>query len=53
VLGAHIHVNLGVREWMCLNVRETTCESVCVGCKYTCECGCSWMDVVECARICM
>ena len=29
VLGAHIHVIVGVREWMWLNVRESACESVC------------------------
>jgi hypothetical protein len=28
VLGASIHVNVGVREWMWLNVRESACESV-------------------------
>ena len=27
----NIHVNVGVRERMLLNVRESTCESVCVG----------------------
>ena len=31
VLGATIHVIVGVREWMWLNVRETTCDSVCLG----------------------
>jgi hypothetical protein len=30
VLGAHVHVNVGVRERIWLNVRESTCESVCV-----------------------
>jgi hypothetical protein len=28
-LGANIHVNVGVREWLWLNVRESACESVC------------------------
>jgi hypothetical protein len=41
VLAAHIHVNVGVREWMWLNVCGSTCESVCVGRKYKCECWCS------------
>ena len=30
-LGKCMIVNVVVREWMCLNVRETTCESVCLG----------------------
>jgi hypothetical protein len=30
VLAANINVNVGVREWMCLIVRETTCDSVCL-----------------------
>jgi hypothetical protein len=29
-LAANIHVNVCVREWMCLIVRETTCDSVCL-----------------------
>jgi hypothetical protein len=29
-LGANIHVNVGVREWMWLNVCGSTCESVCL-----------------------
>jgi hypothetical protein len=37
VLGASIHVNVGVREWMWLNVRESACESVC--------------ELFECVRI--
>mgnify|MGYP000261467361 FL=1 len=64
VLGAHIHVNLGVREWMCLNVRETTCESVCLGANIhvnvgvrewmwlnVCGSTCESVCVAECARI--
>jgi hypothetical protein len=31
VLAANIHVNVGVREWSWLNVRESTSEYVCVG----------------------
>ena len=31
VLGASIHVNVSVREWSLLNVREYTYESVCLG----------------------
>ena len=27
---AHIHVNVGVREWIWLSVLESTCESVCL-----------------------
>ena len=38
-LGANIHVNVGVRELMCLNLRESACESVC--------------DLFECVRIYM
>ena len=30
VLGANIHVNVGVRGWMWLNVRESASESVCL-----------------------
>jgi hypothetical protein len=37
VLGANIHVNVGVREWLWLNVRESACESVC--------------ELFECVRI--
>jgi hypothetical protein len=42
VLGAHIHVNVGVREWMWLNVSESACESVCGldVCESTCESVC-------------
>ncbi len=34
---AHIHVNVGVREWSWLSVLESTCESVC--------------ELFECVRI--
>jgi hypothetical protein len=30
-LGSNIHVDVGVREWIWLNVRESTCESVLSG----------------------
>jgi hypothetical protein len=30
-VGAHLHVNVGVREWIWLSVLESTCESVCLG----------------------
>ena len=29
-LAANIHVSVCVREWMCLNVCGSTCESVCL-----------------------
>ena len=67
VLGANIHVNVGVRGWMWLNVRESSCESVCglfgcvrilmcisvFWCKFTCDRWCSLLDVFECARLYM
>ena len=30
-LDANMLVNVGVREWMLLNVYESTCKSVCLG----------------------
>ena len=30
-LGSNIHVDVGVREWIWLNVRESTCESLLSG----------------------
>ena len=53
VLGANLHVNVRVRDWIWLNVRESTSESVCFGRTSICENGCSRVDLVECARIYM
>ena len=33
-LAAHIHVNVGVREWMWLNVLEYTYVTVCANCEW-------------------
>jgi hypothetical protein len=58
VLGAHIHVNLGVREWIWLNASESTCESVCLGANTHVNCGVRelmWLNVREstCASVCV
>jgi hypothetical protein len=56
-LCANIHVNLCVREWMCLNVRETTCESVRLGATIHVNVGVRewmWLNVREsaCESVC-
>jgi hypothetical protein len=50
-------VNVCVREWMCLNVRETTCESVCLGANIHVNVGVRewmWLNVREskCESMC-
>jgi hypothetical protein len=48
-------VNVGVREWMWLNVCGSTCESVCLAANIHVNVGVrewSWL-MVECERICM
>ena len=43
-LGANIHVNVGVREWIWLSVLESTCGSVCLGANRHVNVGvCEWM----------
>ena len=58
-------MNVCVREWRCLNVRKTTCESVCLGANIHVNVGVrEWMwlnvresacefvcEVFECVRI--
>jgi hypothetical protein len=51
-LAAHIHVNVGVREWSRLNVRESTSEHVCVGTHIHVNVGVRewiWLSVLESA----
>ena len=50
VVGAHIHANVSVREWIWLNVRESTCGSVCLGANIHVNVGVwegCWTDVGE------
>ena len=58
VLDAHIHANVIVREWRCLNVCGSTCESVRLGAIIHVNVGvCKWMwlNVLEstCDSVCV
>ena len=54
VLGASIHVNVGVREWICLNVRESTCDSVLLGAITHVNVGVrEWIWLTTCAAVCV
>ena len=49
-VGAHMHVNVGVRECIWLSVLESTWQSVCLGAKiHVNVCVREW-SVFECAR---
>ena len=57
-LGSNIHVDVGVREWMWLNVREYTCESVLSGASMLVDVGVrkgNWLNAHEstCATLCV
>ncbi len=50
-------MNVCVREWMCLDVRETTCESVCLAANIHVNVGVRewmWLNVREsaCESVC-
>ena len=58
VLGAHIHANVGVLEQIWLNVRESTCETVCVDAHIHVDVGVRewiWLKVCEssCTYMCV